>query len=342
MTTYKSKSISKPKRILLKPILSDIELSKKEGELVLETDCNNIIISDTDAYYIDETTGNKKLLFKFRKNVIPNEICSRAYNALETHAKHKNSNRGAAAGKLSLKKLPKYVGSVIKADKFRIFYKTKGGIITKDNVGNIASSNIAGYYDKPDRNAYHKRNKIHKTKKRYSHSNTIATDIHGVPMCRMTKFTRDEPAKWKCVVPLVAEVNTQYKKLVPELYNKQYTRASMVPQFQIENTAYSTITVNYDWRTSIHKDKNDYDEGFGNLTVLEKAKSGHPDCKGYTGGYIAFPKFGVCIDIRQTDALAMDVHQYHANTEIIGEGRLSVVCYLRKKMIDCIKQHTKL
>ena len=179
-------------------------------------------------------------------------------------------------------------------------------------------------------------------------------------MCRMTKFTKEQPKKWNQVVPLIEEINKQYKLLTPEYYKIQMERASMVPKFQIPNTAYSTITVNYDWRTSIHKDKNDYDEGIGNLTVLEKAKSSKEyneinktnktnkskDSKksiseyvgGYTGGYLAFPKFGICIDVRQTDTLAMDVHQYHANTEIIGEGRLSVVCYLRKNIIKCMKK----
>jgi len=33
----------------------------------------------------------------------------------------------------------------------------------------------------------------------------------------------------------------------------------------------------------------------------------------------------------------MDVHEYHSNTPIDGDGRLSVVCYLRKKMIQCMK-----
>ena len=331
------------KQIILKPILTDEELLKKEGDLVSEADCNRIIVVDTDAYYNDDITGEKKLLFKFRKNVIPGEICSRAYNALEYHAHNKNYNRGAAAGKLTLRKLPKYVGSIIKKDKFRVFYKTKEGETTKDNIGNTSSSNIAGYYDKPDRNAYHKRNKntYKKTHKSTRESlQDITTDVHGIPMCRITKFTRDEPDKWNQVIPLINEVNKYYSILTPELYKNQLSRASSVPKFQIENTAYSTITVNYDWRTSIHKDKNDYDEGFGNLTVLEKSKSGHPECKGYTGGYIAFPKYGICIDMRQTDALAMDVHQYHANTEIKGEGRLSVVCYLRKNMIKCMKKQT--
>jgi len=347
----KSKTKSKSKKqkvkiLILKPILTDEELNKREGEYVLESECKKVIKTNTDAYYIDESTGNRKLLFKFRKNVIPNEICIKAYNALEKHAKHKNYNRGAAAGKISFKKLPAHVGSLIKKDKFRVFYKTKEGIVTKDNVGNMAASNIAGYYDKPDRNAYTKlknRNaKRSKTKKHTSHA-SIATDIHGVPMCRMTKFTKEQPKKWDQVVPLIKEINKQYELLTPEYYKIQMERASMVPKFQIPNTAYSTITVNYDWRTSIHKDKNDYDEGFGNLTVLEKSKSSKESKNstseyegGYSGGYLAFPKYDVCIDVRQTDTLAMDVHQYHANTEMKGEGRLSVVCYLRKNMIKCI------
>ena len=353
---------NKIKVLILKPLFTDDELNKREGGLIEITDCKKIISKNTDAYYIDEKTGKKKLLFKFRKNVIPNEICINAYNALEAHAKKKNSNRGAAAGKLSMRRLPKNVGSIIKADKFRVFYKTKEGKITKDNVGNISSSNIAGYYDKPDRNAYTKLRKqaMNKTKtirnSKMSKKASVTTDVHGVPMCRMTKFTRDQPEKWIQVIPLVKEINKQYEILTPEYYDVQMKRASMVPKFQIADTAYSTITVNYDWRTSIHKDKNDYDEGFGNLTVLEKAKSKpqphdkpndkHNNDKSntpdnnitYKGGYLVFPKFGVGIDVRQTDTLAMDVHQYHANTEIIGEGRLSVVCYLRKQMINCMKK----
>uniref|UniRef100_A0A6C0EYK2 2OGFeDO JBP1/TET oxygenase domain-containing protein n=1 Tax=viral metagenome TaxID=1070528 RepID=A0A6C0EYK2_9ZZZZ len=349
MKKTKNHNTNKIKVLILKPLFTDDELNKREGGLIELTDCKKIITKNTDAYYIDEKTGKKKLLFKFRKNVIPNEICINAYNALEAHAKKKNSNRGAAAGKLSMRRLPKNVGSIIKADKFRVFYKTKEGKITKDNVGNISSSNIAGYYDKPDRNAYTKLRKQGMSK--MSKKASVTTDVHGVPMCRMTKFTRDQPEKWKQVIPLVKEINKQYEILTPEYYDIQMKRASMVPKFQIADTAYSTITVNYDWRTSIHKDKNDYDEGFGNLTVLEKAKSKLPpndkhnnkshtpdNNTTYKGGYLVFPKFGIGIDVRQTDTLAMDVHQYHANTEIIGEGRLSVVCYLRKQMINCMKK----
>jgi hypothetical protein len=330
---------NKIKTINLNPILNDEDIKKKEGHYFNEdyyTKHNKIVNTSTDVYGI-QPDGSHKLLFKFRKNVIPENICSNAYYALEKHAKRKNSNRGAAAGKLSLKKLPKHVGQVMKEDKFRVFYKTKDGKVSRDNVGNIAQSNIAGYYDRPDRNQYN-----HKYTKTKDKSKT-----QSIPMCRTTQFTKKNVEKWKKTIPLIKAADTLFKKLVPDRYKIQLKRAKQTPDYQIDHTAYSTITVNYNWRTATHCDNGDLDEGFGNLIVLEKAKSkdiknikdthdkNSNSSKGYTGGYLGFPKWGICVDVRQGDFLAMDVHEYHSNTPIVGDGRLSVVCYLRKKMINC-------
>jgi len=223
----------------------------------------------------------------------------------------------------------------MKADKFRVFYKTKDGKISKDNVSNIAQSNIAGYYDRPDRNAYN--NKSSDTKS----SDTKSSDTkspHTIPMCRTTQFTKKNVAKWQNTIPLIKAADKLFKQLVPDRYKIQLERAKQTPKFQIDNTAYSTITVNYNWRTATHCDNGDLDEGFGNLIVLEKSKSTDTTLdtsEGYTGGYLGFPRWGICVDVRQGDFLAMDVHEYHSNTPITGDGRLSVVCYLRKKMINC-------
>ena len=64
---------------------------------------------------------------------------------------------------------------------------------------------------------------------------------------------------------------------------------------------------------------------------------------------LGFPQYGVAVDVRQGDFLAMDVHQWHCNTPLEHSkktiekdeiGRLSIVCYLRKNMIKC-KQKSK-
>jgi hypothetical protein len=342
------------KIITLKPILSKEEINNKEGQYFSEihyTNHNPIVNTNTDVYGIEED-GQKKLLFKFRKNVIPDKICIDAYRALEKHAKHKNSNRGAAAGKLKLSKLPTHVGKITKTDSFRVFYKTKSGKVSRDNISNISQSNIAGYYDRPDRNNYGNNNTKIKTKTKTK--NKTKTKKLQIPMCRTTQFTKKNVEKWNNTIPLIKEADKLFKKLVPDRYKIQFDRAKKTPSFQIANTAYSTITINYNWRTAAHCDNGDLDEGFGNLIVLEKAKSVEKDLKekkndkkndkqnnienkNYTGGYLGFPRWGICVDVRQCDFLAMDVHEFHSNTPINGDGRLSVVCYLRKKMINCIK-----
>ena len=355
----------KVKVISVKPILTEAQIKAKEGHKFPESHYKQIIKTNSDVYGINEN-GEKQLLFKFRKNVIPNDICVKAYMALEKHAKHKNHNRGAAAGvintnntnnknntnNINMSKLPSHVGKITKKDKFRIFYKTKSGKVSKDNISNMAQSNIAGYYDRPDRNLYNTNTKnknininINLTKK---NSKGVIKDKKGAPLCRTTKFTAHEVGKWKMTVPLIKCADKLFAELVPERHAIQLKRARLTPKFQIDNTAYSTITINYDWRTSAHRDSGDLEEGFGNLLVLEKEKcidcednkdsmKKDKECNGYSGSYLGFPRWGIAVDVRQCDYLAMDVHQFHANTEMKGNGRLSVVCYLRKKMINCKK-----
>ena len=335
------------KVISVKPILTESQIKAKEGHKFSENHYNQIIKTDADVYGINEN-GEKQLIFKFRKNVIPNDICVKAYMALEKHAKHKNHNRGAAAGVININnknnssKLPNHVGKITKKDKFRIFYKTKSGKVSKDNISNMSQSNIAGYYDRPDRNLYNTENKNTKKNIKMSKSKGVTKDSKGAPLCRTTKFTAHEVEKWKETIPLIKCADKLFAELVPERHTIQLKRARLTPKFQIDNTAYSTITINYDWRTSAHRDSGDLDVGFGNLLVLEKAKCVDSIIKGnkptgYSGGYLGFPKWGIAVDVRQGDYLAMDVHQFHANTKIKGSGRLSVVCYLRKKMINCNK-----
>jgi FkbM family methyltransferase len=62
----------------------------------------------------------------------------------------------------------------------------------------------------------------------------------------------------------------------------------------------------------------------------------------YKGGYLGFPRFGVCVDVRHGDFLLIDPHQNHANTEIIpvtpDYTRLSFVVYYRENMQKCAMQ----
>ena len=174
--------------------------------------------------------------------------------------------------------------------------------------------------------------------------------------CRLTHFTRTNFNKYNEGLPFIQKIDQMFKKLIPDSYQKQNDRANLKPHLKIPETSFSTITINRNFRTALHRDAGDYKEGFGNLTVIERGK--------YHGGYTIFPQFGVAVDVRSNDFLAMDVHQWHSNTPIyetledkqfneklepvfndnpeVGTvgiyekyTRLTFVCYLREKLANC-------
>jgi hypothetical protein len=337
------KKNNKPKIITVKHCKTEDELKAKEGYFYEPKDFKKIVSTNCDVYAIDEN-GKKFCLLKLRKGVIPDDISISAYRALEKQAKHFNDNRGAAAGLVRKSQLPDYVDKITNRDKYRVNYIDNKGIERKGHISNRVRSNIIGYYDMPDRNA-------------------LKRDGHA-PKCRQTAFTRDKVSKWTTAIPIFQAADTQFKKLMPSRYRVQLDRCRKTPYFQIADTAFSTITINYNYRSALHKDAGDLEEGFGNLMVLEKNKCVNIDDVGdvndtvnnetyqYTGGYLGFPKYGIAVDVRQGDYLAMNVHEWHANCPIIcgcpkgskckkgveHHGRLSLVCYLRKNMIDCSKK----
>ena len=291
--------------------MSDEKIKKKEGDYFDESHYDIIVNYDADVYYIDES-GNKKLLGKFRKKVLPTNLCNIGMDNLKEAAKKYHDNRGAAAGKIDISKLPSYANDPSKwnsKSNFRIsgYYSKITNNLVNNCIGNLSQSNIIGYFDRRDRN--------------------LGKDA---PKCRTTAFTSQQVDKWLKVLPLIKQIDRQFKLLIPDRYNLQYNRAKQTP-WRIKNTCFSTLTINYNWRTALHKDSGDYDKGYGNLVVLEEGK--------YKGGYTGFPQFGVAFDVRNGDFLAMDVHEWHCNTKIKpitkDYSRVSLVAYLRKNMINC-------
>lgn len=300
------------KEVVVKKMMTDKDISGKEADYFENGHYKYKVTCDTDCYRLDEN-GGKHLLLKFRKNVIPEHLCKIGMANLKKAAMHKHDNRGASAGKIDVKKMPKYANDPSKfhgKKKFRImgYYSKITGKFVNNSLGNQSTSNIIGYFDKRDRN--------------------LGTNA---PPCRTTAFTSQQFDKYKKVIPLIKSIDTQFKKLIPDRYRKQYKRARETSSFSIPGTSFSTVTINYNWRTALHKDAGDYRDGYGNLVVLEEGK--------YEGGETGFPQYGVCVDVRQGDFLAMDVHEWHCNTKLKAitkdYTRLSMVAYLRENMIRC-------
>jgi thymine dioxygenase / DNA helicase len=147
----------------------------------------------------------------------------------------------------------------------------------------------------------------------YESTKSLGVDLP----CRLTHYTREHLDKFKKGFDYIKAVDRSYKELNPEKHKIQLERALEKPDFQIEDTAFSTFTINRNFQTGVHQDKGDY--GFGNLTVLERGR--------YRGGYFVIPQYGIGIDLRSGDHLCVDVHR---STEIHKSMKLKAINNIMK------------
>jgi len=215
---------------------------------------------------------------------------------------------------LSLKHTTGFYDNVIK---FALHSTSNRGSATGSNSKNVYDNpkimtNIFGYFD------------------RYSPIQKKQFREVGMKQpleVRECRFNRDYPELYEKTLPLIRDINRLYKKHTPVHFKKQNNKAKETA-FKIPGTAFTTITTNVNFRTSIHTDKGDDNEGFGNLVVIENGK--------YSGAETCFPQYGIGVDVRTGDMLFMNVHELHGNlpmTPIDADARrLSVVCYLREKL----------
>lgn len=266
------------------------------AHLLTESAFDYLLQHDADVY-----KPNGDLLLRFRKGVIPFDIAKDAYTALRAAPKLQ-INRGVAAGKIeSAEELP---GNAVVTGITRARRLRQDGTLSKTSVAKPTMSGIVGYFDRYPR----------------------------IPYCRQTAFNIERYADFQKAYPFIKCIDELYESLAPEHYARQRAAADKTSQdFVIRGTAFTTVTVNKNWQTAVHKDAGDFKEGFGNLAVLEAGS--------YGGAYLCFPQFRVAVDVRSCDFLAMDVHEWHGNTPFVGrEGfyeRISVVCYYREKMHLC-------
>lgn len=252
---------------------------------------NEIITENTDGYIT--LNGKSKILFKFRKKVINDDICNIATKTFLSHSKTVNVNRGFAAGLMP-------DGNVFK---FR----------NNTKQTNKSYSSISGYFDK-----------AHQHIRKYFNTRNV---------CRTTIFTKRNKDKFDNSLIFFKTIDSLYKELAPIEYNNQlnYTKKIMKDMI-INDTVFTTVTSNYNWRTACHRDKGDFENGLGNLAITGDDN--------WSGCCLGFPEYKVAIDITKGDFLLMDVHEKHCNTELIHKNkkkgiRLSFVCYVRKDMILC-------
>jgi hypothetical protein len=331
--------MTKVKEVEVHALESDAEFAKNEGKFAEVQKDTTIYDSDVDIYAIahpdDVALGKpkRKLLAKFRKSVFTAEQVQVGWDAFRLLA-IPSRNRGAAAGPIDLKGVYWSRRKPVETTGWSTKYM-QDGKPSKMRVNNVVASGVIGNYEK--------------------------TPFLGQP-CRMTGYTRRGLKQYLHGIPFIEAIDREFKALVPEAHKKQKAAVSKKPMYQIADTAFSTLTVNMNFRTALHKDAGDYSEGFGNLSVIEWGK--------YHGGETLFPRFGVGFNLRTGDFVAMDVHEWHSNapihetkedaafnkslpdirtrdaeTGVIGSQeryqRISFVCYFREKLAECKESDTR-
>lgn len=239
----------------------------------------------------DVYTPEGALLLRLRKKCIPADLASAAFPILEK-IKQKTNNRGYASGKI---------------------YMTNEKVVTKSGrvsnshgvaKGGEVMSSVIGFYDRYPR----------------------------IPYCRQTAFNANEPEKFAKVLPFLQAVDTCYKTIDPERYEKQmeWIRKTS-PDFVINGTSYTTITVNQNFQTAVHTDQGDLKAGLSNILVLRAGE--------FQGAHLVFPHYRVAVKLDTCDLMLFDSHHMHGNTPLFGKvggyKRVSLVLYYRERMIDC-------
>lgn len=255
------------------------EADKFKGTFLTDKSYNTLITEDTDGYDL-----NGQLLFRYRKNAIPDNILKLGYNSFKDSIEH-TDGRGIASGS-SHKRI------------------RKDGTVSNITVGNKVYSGNVGYMD----------------------SSAM------VKYCRKTAFARKYFDKFKEGIPFVEYIDYLYSNLCPTHYQKQKAIADGTNRnYVISDTSFTTVTVNKNFRTAVHKDSGDFPEGFGNLVTYREGS--------YDGGYFCLPEYKVAIDMQNNDVLFVDVHKWHGNTEITNKSddwlRISFVLYYREYMYKC-------
>lgn len=269
------------------------------GELLGEEWVRHLVEEDADVYKPDGS-----VLLKYRTNALSPEHCVTAYKALRGAARLQD-NRGVAGGKVKRGRISRKDADVVPIGN-GVKYRPvkKDGTLSKTEYGNQVKSGVVGYFDRNQR----------------------------FPYCRETAFNIDNPDRFRQAMPYIREVNGVFAAEMPGRYRAQMERVGHThPNWVINDTAFTTVTVNSDFRTALHTDKGDLKEGFGVMSAFRRGA--------FRGCYTLWPAFGVAVSMHTGSVLMADVHEWHCNTPLLGVPgqfeRVACVFYYRENMKAC-------
>jgi len=338
------------------------------GQFADESHFDTLIEEDTDCYLDSEDEAN--IAFKFRKNYFSKELQDAAYTGLR-EAATQTQNRGLAAGpkgekcggrewvtEFQLQVLEFFKkqseSSVVEIDVDQEIELLRERYATTDSSRGLVWLSAKVKEDNFDFEQWLKHATKLSIKDRKeetrgvgetyisdtTYANVVNSGIAGwfdryprIPYGRATSYTQNHFDKFKLAFPFLQTLDSGFKELLPQRHAAQRAAADKIdPAFLVPGTVFTTVTVNKTFRTASHRDAGDFSDGLSNLLVL--SNNGN-----YSGGYLILPEVRVAINIRPGDLLLVNNHEYiHCNTPMVMHDeeaeRISLVCYLREKMLE--------
>ena len=141
--------------------------------------------------------------------------------------------------------------------------------------------------------------------------NSCASNVVGaidrqavVPWARLTATTQRNWEGFTGEAPFFREVDALFQEHMPENHKFLYERFKEVkdPRFNLFDTAFTTVTINNNFRTAYHRDKLNCKGGIAVLSAITQGT--------YDGFGLIFPQMRLAFDIREGDFLCGDNQGY--------------------------------
>lgn len=152
------------------------------------------------------------------------------------------------------------------------------------------------------------------------------------PYARNCAWNAKNAELFQRTIPMLVQSSELFREWVQQRYEIQMGYINRTDKaWVIPGTAYSTVTVNKNFRTAAHKDAGDLEAGFSNMIVIRQGSM--------SGGHLVLPNWRIAVKLDNLDLVMFDAHEFHGNTAIAKMSseavRCSLVCYYRENMYKC-------